>query len=422
MIKAFELLRRQSVFTSLLTTLGSNLTIGVLGAVSGIIAARLLDPTGRGELAAAAAWTFISQAIMQWGIGLTIVYFVSREPKSAGSVLSAALILLVIQTVIIFFIGWLGTAVILERDNPAIVTSTRLYLLSVPFTLLILYISSMGQGLGRFRFFNVIRAFPSLLYTLILISAWVLQIKEVAYIICLLVLAYAVTGMGALYWFVRNVSPLQPTSRAQIWAIFKYGMRTYLGSLSWSVNNRLDQFQMSLFLTLDQLGIYAVSVAYSSLLLALSNSFSVVMYPRVRNSPDRRATVMKTLKIALLSTAASCVLLGVACPFLLPLLFGEAFAGAVQPAQILLVGAVVLGVNAVIADGLHALGFALQRSLAELAGVVVTVLGLWFALPLFGIVGAAYISLLSYSVVGLIMLACFVKLDLTRTDSLTPSS
>lgn len=402
-------LRRHSALADLASTVTSNLGIGLLGGVGGLIAARLLDSNGRGELAAATAWAFIAQAIIQWGVGLTVVYFANRESKAVGSILSATLVILLLQTIILAVVGGIGTTFILQQQNPQIVTSTRLYLATVPFTLLNMYLAGLGQGLGHFRFFNTVRAIPSLMYVLIFIAAWVLHVTEVPIIVAAILVMYILTGLGTLYWFTHRIQSLQRTSRRQIWEIFKYGTKTYIGAISASINYRLDQFVMSLLVSLNQLGIYAVAVSYATLLTSFSNAFAVVMYPRLRGASNHRSTILTTLKVTLISTGVICVVAALTCPILLPLLFGPRFVDAVEPAEILLIGSVLIGANSVLGNGLHALGFALQRSYSELIGVVVTVVGLWLAIPLYGIIGAAVVSLLSYAVVFLSLLLFFYK-------------
>jgi O-antigen/teichoic acid export membrane protein len=84
-------------------------------------------------------------------------------------------------------------------------------------------------------------------------------------------------------------------------------------------------------------------------------------------------------------------------PKLLPLLFGPQFREAVPATIILLIGTVILGCNYILSDGLRGLGYPLIPSIAELAGLVVTVGGLLLVLRTLGILGAAWVSLASYN-------------------------
>jgi Na+-driven multidrug efflux pump len=73
------------------------------------------------------------------------------------------------------------------------------------------------------------------------------------------------------------------------------------------------------------------------------------------------------------------------------------------------VGGVVLGLNYVISNALRASGRPGAPAIGEAAGVVVTVSVLPFALIHWGILGAAVVSGLSYSLTGLILAGLWLR-------------
>ena len=123
-----------------------------------------------------------------------------------------------------------------------------------------------------------------------------------------------------------------------------------------------------------------------------------VLFPKVASDAPQKAPerIRRTLRLNLGITGSGALILALACPFVLPLLFGAKFKPAVLPAIILLFGTVLLGCNYVISDGLRGLGRPLWPSIAEAIGVVVTLAGLMLFLRQFGIVGAAVVSVAAY--------------------------
>src|SRR5438128_20610 len=96
-----------SRFGSLLAlTMLTNLSIAGLSVVSGVIAARLLGPTGRGELAAIQTWPTLLATLSMHGIADALAYFSAREPDRAGRWLATALVLAVTACLPAFLIGY----------------------------------------------------------------------------------------------------------------------------------------------------------------------------------------------------------------------------------------------------------------------------------------------------------------------------
>jgi O-antigen/teichoic acid export membrane protein len=93
------------------------------------------------------------------------------------------------------------------------------------------------------------------------------------------------------------------------------------------------------------------------------------------------------------------VLLLVATPALLPLVFGAEFADAIPVALVMVVAGAVEATNAVGGECLRGLGQPRAVLIAECVGLGVTIVALPVLVMLMGIMGAACASLLSYSAI-----------------------
>jgi O-antigen/teichoic acid export membrane protein len=104
------------------------------------------------------------------------------------------------------------------------------------------------------------------------------------------------------------------------------------------------------------------------------------------------------LKLALMTALATCAAVALLSPLLLPLLYGRTFSRSVVPLLLLLPGTVVMCGSVVGLTCLTALGTPGRATLAEVAGLVVTVAGMPLVIFRYGIVGAAVLSTASYLV------------------------
>jgi O-antigen/teichoic acid export membrane protein len=383
----------------------TNLTLVGLGAVGAVLAARLLGPEGRGQLATAMVWALLITAVGTMGVPQALTYRAARDPASVGRIFGTALALLASQTLGVLLVGHWVIGRVLGGSSAQTLWTTRLYLLSVPSSLLIAYLSTLAQGLQRFSLCNGLRVLGAAGYPLGLVLAVPLGARLDS-VIPILVASQSAAGAAALAVFLVRVRPEMSASVAEARGLLAWGLQTFWGSLCWNANARLDQCLLSALVPMRDLGQYAVAVSYAGLLFSMSGGFALLLFPAVAAEASRgRERIGRTLMANLVVTGIAAVLMAGACPVILPLLFGQAFREAVPVAHVLLAASVVLGANYVLSDGLRGLGRPNLVSAAETAGLLVTAIMLWLLLPRWGTLGAAWASLLSYGMVMLVLLS-----------------
>ena len=123
----------------------------------------------------------------------------------------------------------------------------------------------------------------------------------------------------------------------------------------------------------------------------------------------------------MLSTVSVAAAVLVVTPWMIPTLFGAAFADAIPAAFVLVVAAAIASVNMVIEEGLRGLGRPVMVLWAELAGLAVTAVALLFLLRPFGIMGAALASVVGYTAVLItLVVASRALTQLAPLDMLRP--
>lgn len=402
-----------SKFTDLTTfsgqvslTMAANLVIAALGMLTGILAARLLGPTGRGELAAIQAAPSILASFAMLGIPEALVYFSSREPRHSGNFLASGVVIAGGGAVVVFGLGWFILPFFLQAQSPLVVKTARIFLLGITAAYLLGGIPHQAlRAGGSWRAWNFIRILPNSLW-LVALAAFVLipaivspQNIAYAFIFGQLLIIFPV------FFFVQNKisRPLFP-QRSYFKPMFLYGLPSALSLLPQTLNLRLDQMMMSAYLPPNLLGQYVVAVSWAGAAAPMINAVGPVLFPHLSSIKGTSGQIHFLGKV---TNKFSFIVLGLTVcialitPFAIPFLFGEDYRAAVTPALILVAANGILSLNTLFGDALKGLGLPGKVLIADTIGLVVTVILLFLLLPRLKIIGAAITSLAAYTMVCL---------------------
>lgn len=385
---------------ALAASLASSLAIQGVNVVTGVLLARTLGPGDRGALAAVVLWPTLLAMAGSIGVFDAVVVRAARGTERPGRLVGSALALAAAEAVAVAAVAAVAVPAVLARFAPHAVSAGYLYLAYVPLALCTFAFLGVLNGRGRHTAFQRLRlAVPvvSAAGLVALRAAGHLTVTgaAVAYLV-----ANAATLAAAAVLVLRETGVERP-SRRIVRELFSFGLRSHLGNASSMLNERLDQLLVSVFLQPVALGLYVIAVTLTSLTSLVGSSVAFVSLPAVaaaRDDAERRATARAFVGFTVLASTLVTVPVLVLAPWLVRLFFGEAFAGAVDVARILLVAAVVMSTNQALASVLTGAGRPLDQGAASLLGLVVTAAGLAALLPLLGILGAGVTSLVAYGV------------------------
>jgi O-antigen/teichoic acid export membrane protein len=402
-------LQAPSFSARVVQTSGANVLLALLGLVTGSLAARLLGPAGRGELAAIQMWPLLLAAVASLGLPQALTYFAARSPDTAGRCFASAVLLGLLASVPFMLLGYVILPLVLTGQAPDIVAASRWYLLLLPVQIIVSMPLHLLRGRSDFTAWNLLRIVPGLGWLGVLACGWLLgrddpRFFAFTYLTVLATLVVLTTSVAR----VRVAGAFRPDP--QQWRpMLGYGVPTVLTHVPQLLNLRLDQVLMAALLPAQTLGFYVVAVTWSSAVGHLPNALAVVLLPRTASQPDstqQRAVFAQGSRLAVLSALSVASIVAMATPWALPLLFGEQFLASIPVALVLVAAAAIAAVNGVLEEGLRGLGHPGTAFMAELVGLVATVGGLMLLLPRFGIMGAALASVLGYGTVA-VCLAVF---------------
>jgi O-antigen/teichoic acid export membrane protein len=190
---------------------------------------------------------------------------------------------------------------------------------------------------------------------------------------------------------------------AELGAALHFGLQTYLQTLIGKLHERADVMLLA-FLRVEpaQIAFYAVAVSVIDRLRVMPDAVGSALLPKLAALPHAEAgpftssVVRNTLFWVLMSALG----LGVVAPPLLPAVFGRAYAASLVPFLILLPATVSLTVRRVLSNYFTASGRPSFNAAVQAAAVVINVGANLWAIPRYGIAGAAFSSLLSYGFEG----------------------
>jgi O-antigen/teichoic acid export membrane protein len=388
-------------------TAAANLVLAVFGIVTGIAAARLLGPHGRGELAAIQTTPSFIATLAMLGLPQALTYYSAQNPGQAGRYLGTASVLAVSASVPFMIAGYFAMPTLLRAQDGAVIAAARWYLLTAPIGAIIGMLPAPLCGSGHFDAWNASRLMSPVLVVCVLAIALISNRATASFV------AFGYLGSSAilflpLFWLVRRriPDPYVPDA-SKIRPMLRYGFPCVMTGVPQLLNLRLDQMLIAALLPPRELGLYAVAVAWSQAPAPLLSALGVVTTPAVASAvslADASTRLAATVRAAVVLALALAVSLGLCTPIAIALLFGPAFAAALPAAMVLVPATAVLGVNFVLQEGLRGMDQPYAVLQAELGGLVVTAVILAVTLRSVGIMGAALASFFGYTMVGIVLI------------------
>jgi O-antigen/teichoic acid export membrane protein len=397
-------LQKRSVFGANAALTGiTNIGLAMLGVTTGVLAARLLGPRGRGELAAIQTWAMLIGMRALLGTEHALVYFSAREPRHSGRFAGTAATISLLAAVPFTIVAYLTMPLLLSAQSPAIVTSARYYLLIVP----VFELNALGyaalRGRGDFVPWNAMRFAPTLAWLLILVVAWMRAYSDPRFLAGAYLVALALLLIPAAAVVRRRVVGNFWPDRRRFKPMLIYGLQCTVGGLPILLNLRMDQMLMAAFMPPVDLGLYVAAVAWSGAISPLLNAVASVLFPEVaskESGPEQTGAFARGTRFAALIAAPIGLALTLITPWAMIMLFGAKFRPAIPSALVLVPAGAILGVNLAMEDGMRGLGRPDLVMRAELTGLIVTAGCLALLLRPLGILGAAIASLLGYGTVA----------------------
>ncbi len=205
-------------------------------------------------------------------------------------------------------------------------------------------------------------------------------------------------GQAAAYAWVLRRAPTTAAAARESFA--NICLPLHGTNLFHFINHRIDVFFVTAVGGTTALGFYALAVSISQLVLLASSAFAQPLLPAVsaaRSEPEAIQITASVCRSYLLCTCTAAVVIAVAAPIALPLVFGQGFSASAKPLLILLPGVICFGLTNILISHFVGVGRSRINLVVSIVSAAVTVAGnVLFTLHL-GYLAAAWVSSIAYA-------------------------
>jgi len=373
-----------------------------------LILARGLAPADRGTIAFITLSMLVIAKIARLGLPEASSLFAVRTPARAATlVTNLGLATLSLGA----FLGWAFVLVLLAVDaRPAGTHTDDLLLIALVAPVASLADSLVGflVGAGHPRAGGLLNTIHPWLYAvglLVLASTSDLHPTSAAVLwgVAMVVAGLLVLGVtGGLRGFGRpSVTAFREA--------YQFGVRAWIGSTLRFLNFRTDQILMGFITTEAALGVYAVAVNASEVLLLLPQATGLALMPliAIADPSIHRERALRAFRILIALTVPAIVFAMFAGPLVIPLLFGDEYDPSVVPFLLLAPGAVGFTAIAVFSSAALAGDQPLRSSVGAALAFVCGVVLVLVLVPLYGAQGAGLAATLAFTVGGVAQVVAY---------------
>lgn len=381
----------------------------IAGAITNVVIARTLGPSGKGVLALLGYGVFMATSLGAFGLQAASVYLIGKGRDSKEAIAGGASAISLASGIACA----LGTWLLLPRFQgtvpltPLMVGATALVV--VP-AMLRLNLSGIFLGTGRMLAYNL--------------SLTGLSVGWMLCVVVLLVFFRGTTEQAVLLWAAVQILGSLVTLASVYWvappalrglgnsvrSLLGFGLQTYAANLIWIMVLRVDSFILAAYRPAAEVGIYSVAVLVAEVVLHLPRSLTLVLTRRFAAGELLPAARMaaRASRVGSLGVTVLGIGLGLLARPVIPIVFGERFASAVLPLLWLIPGIITLSVASPLSLYLvQQRGKPVWTGSSALVALAINV-GLnvvW--IPRHGAVGAAWASSVAYTAHAIIITVLF---------------
>ncbi|MGE0271052.1 MAG: oligosaccharide flippase family protein [Alphaproteobacteria bacterium] len=392
---------------------------------TGVVAARMLGPDGRGELAVVILWpqlvsavgvALVTDAVIHASAGKSVPF-----PRIFASAVTCALLL----SVPLIAVGLAIESFVYGHYRPEIAELGRIYLIFIPLTMLTTFTAAIFQGNQDFVLWNTLGVSVNAGYLAFILLFLAIFGASVGTFAAASLLANGATLALAVVWLAKRGWVSCRPDPALMKRFLVYGAPIAVANFLLVLGERLDQAVIAQFRGERELGLYVVALGTVGPILGLSGMLGALVLPKVasQESPERRAIVLgRYLRLSIAISGLTTIVLIALAPLLIRILFGAAFLPAASLMQIVVLAAIPYVMRRLLGQAFKAHNKTRPVARTELTAVTVGAVSLLVLVPYLGVVGAAW-SFVIVNLFGTIYSLILARkaLGLSARDLLRPT-
>ncbi|HPM75798.1 MAG TPA: oligosaccharide flippase family protein [bacterium] len=387
-------------------TLTSRVVVMLVGMVTGIFVARYLGPGDKGLLSTLMVITGIAVQVSNPALHSANAHLTAKDRSrrrpllansfwwSVGVGASASMTVLFIYLIMPEWFAGL--------DAPLLFIA----LLSVPAGLMFTLLCNIAIGLEKYLYFNLVELLSALFVMIATILLLVVYHRGLISLVVINTIGAGVCALLMLVYFIRQDGLSLRPSWPLLGESLGYGVFLWLSCLLSFLVLRFDMLVVNYYCGGEGAGWYSVAVMAVDILLIIPAVIGTTLFPRISAIDNReKDTVFALLNQTFAPLYVGLIALTVLLfPWLVRILYGEAFLPATPAFYALAPGALFLGLEILLAQSLAGRGFVRWFPAIWLLVFFVNFACTLLFVKRFGFIGAAYASSLSYFLVFALVL------------------
>lgn len=391
----------RSIFSNSIYTIFRQCASIVLGFFTILIIARILGPEGQGVYTFLVLIPLSAQTLLSCGIPFSTVYYIGKNKHKLKNIIGTNIFSGFILGLISFF-SCLIFIYVFPNDGINKVPYILLWIVLLTVIPIIIHknISSIFQGLEDFKSYNVIAIanqifMLSLVIIFVVILSWGIKGALLSFI-----LANLLTFISAMFFLNKSNILYFSFDKKYFFESTSFGLKGHISNIITFFNYRMDIFLIAYFLDNIAVGLYGLAISLAERIWVVSSAVSSVVYSRLANIPDKKQRMELTAKVGRIVLMVSLILgllLAIAIVYLIPLFFGDAYNGTVQPLLIIIPGVLMMSIARIFANYFTASGRPEINSIVAIICTIVNLILNFILIPKLGIIGAASATTISYT-------------------------
>lgn len=390
--------KREGWAKSVLQTFSSQLAIICINLLSGVLLARGMGVEGRGQLVSITMWSNLLYWTMTFGLYQAVLYFMKQYDGNKNDIfrtfsvyafMTSVAAIIVAETVIV--------PIVTTGFDEGVIIAARIYFVGIIFTGFADILMAALASVERFGYSNIFRlAVPGLstLIMLILFLQGILTAETALYgAFCTTLLLFLVN----IVVFIRSEYIGGRVDWSLMGQAFKYSARAHGGTVAGLMSTNSSQMTISIFLSPSTLGLYTIANSSVTPLNTITSTIGITAQPILTaDDKDRvHARVKEIVSKSIYIIGLSSCILAVLLPWLIPLVYGGEFKGAISPALILLPSVLFNCISTTYRNALNGAGMTFSNTKAEIIVFGCTAVLLGICLAFWQLEGAAIATTIS---------------------------
>ncbi|MDE5053927.1 hypothetical protein NDK25_16970 [Niallia taxi] len=387
-----------STFTkNFIKTFQSEILFIIVTTISGIVLARYLGPSGRGQYVAVTMWVTLLAWYLNCNIYLTIIYYWNKFKDDRLDLIKTLFCAGIILGIIGCIIGELLIFPYMLSDlNPQAMTAAKIFLLTNVLGVACDVILGVLAAESRFNFANITRIVNPLLVTSGMTFLSLYNRLNLASALYVLFFVNLILAISTIIYGYRNKF-FAGRFRVRLISTLWYGLKAQGGSIADATAGNASTMILSVMLPPAALGFYSTARSSVGPLSSASKAIQRISFPKLTGISSERIheRTLNLWRKSLLLNVFFSIPFAVCLPFLIPLLFGNDYTESITPSFILLLFILIDGQTMIFRNAVNGFGKTIVNTTTEIISALFIIVTLLLTVSHWGVIGASIITVLS---------------------------